>query len=311
MPSTGIQTKESLLNLLAKRHEPFQEIINRFGLLLCRQAELRTELPLANMNAVTVDEDRFLGGEALVSFVDSGIFAAAFKAAALRVWPVTGVIFPALAESLADLGRKLDADQAWTSLCLKAVVHGEAEALDLAAGQAAVSPDFLLMALRAAYGPCIAANRPALLALAPADLWRNAHCPVCGSDPDLAVLENHPDPSEFLISKSGELWHHCPVCAHHWRFVRMICPGCGNQEHERMTRFSLPDFPHEHIYACEDCQQYLPCLDTVEKSEPVDFDLAALGLVHLDAVAQSRGYTPFSPAPWTALGLAEASAKAS
>ena len=167
------------------------------------------------------------------------------------------------------------------------------------------------MALRAAYGPCIAAQRPALLALAPANLWRNSHCPVCGSDPDLAVLENHPDPSEFLVSKSGELWHHCPVCAHRWRFVRMVCPGCGNQEHERITRFSLPDSPHEHIYACEDCQQYLPCLDTVENSAAVDFDLAALGLVHLDAVAQSRGYTPLSPAPWTALGLAEASSKAS
>ena len=54
MPNTGIQTKESLLNLLAKRHEPFHEIINRFGLLLCRQAELRTELPLANIDGVTV-----------------------------------------------------------------------------------------------------------------------------------------------------------------------------------------------------------------------------------------------------------------
>ena len=202
MPSTGIKTKESLLNHLAKRHEPFHEIISRFGLLLCRQAELRTELPLADFGAVAVDEGRFLGGEALVSFVDSEAFAVAFKAAALRVWPVTGVIFSALADSLADLGRKLDADPAWTSLCLKAVVHGEAEALETAAGQAAVSPDFLLMALRAAYGPCIAAQREALLALAPAKLWRNPHCPVCGSDPDLAVLENHPDPSEFLISKS-------------------------------------------------------------------------------------------------------------
>ncbi|NLW81772.1 MAG: hypothetical protein GXY42_08905, partial [Desulfovibrionales bacterium] len=181
MPSTGIQTKESALNLLAKRHEPFREIIDRFGLLLCRQAELRTELPLADIDSVTVDEDRFLGGEALVSFVDSEAFVPAFKAAALRVWPVTGVIFPALADSLADLGRKLDADQAWTNLCLKAVVHGDAEALDSAAAQAGISPDFLLIALRAAYAPCVAAHKQALTALAPVELWRKAYCPVCGS----------------------------------------------------------------------------------------------------------------------------------
>ncbi|MDP3430358.1 MAG: formate dehydrogenase accessory protein FdhE, partial [Desulfomicrobium sp.] len=298
------------LNILAGRHEPFREIINRFGLLLCRQAELRSHLPLADVSAVTVDEDRFLGGEPLVACMDSELFVPAFKEAALRIWPVMGVLFPALSESLADLGRKLE-DQKWIGLCLRAVARGDAEALDQAAARAAVSPEFLLTAVRTAYGPCIAAHKPAMLALAPADLWRKAHCPVCGSDPDMSTLENHPDPSEFLISKSGELWQHCPICAHHWRFARITCSGCGNQDHERMTRFSLPDSPREHIYACEACRQYLPCLDLVESSEKLDLDLAALGLVHLDAVAQSRGYTPLSPAPWTALGLAEEAAKAS
>lgn len=311
MPSTGLKTKDAILNTLASRHEPFREIINRFGLLLCRQAELHSELPLADVSAMSVAEDRFLGGEALVVGMDSGAFAPAFEAAAIRIWPVMGVLFPALAESLGGLGRKLEEDRQWTRLCLMAVVHGDEAALDRAAAEAAVTPDFLLMALRAAYGPCIAAQKQALLSLAPADLWRKSYCPVCGSDPDLATLENHPNPSDFLISKSGELWHHCPVCTHRWRFMRMTCPGCGNQEHENMTRFSLPDSPHEHIHVCEECSQYLPCLDLVERSEPIDFDLAALGLVHLDAVAQSKGYVPLSPAPWTALGLATSEAKAS
>ena len=311
MPSIGLKTKDAVLNDLASRHEPFSEIINRFGLLLCRQAELVSELPVVDVSGMTVDEDRFLGGESLVTRLDCQMLAPAFKASALRIWPVMGVLFTALAESLSGLGRILEEDLPWTNLCLRAVVHGDGEALDLAAAQAAVTPDFLLMALRAAYGPCIAAQKQALLPLAPADLWRKSHCPVCGSDPDLSTLENHSAPSDFLVSKSGELWHHCPVCAHRWRFMRMTCPGCGNQEHERMTRFSLPDSPHEHIYACEDCQQYLPCLDLLERSEAVDFDLAALGLVHLDAVAQSRGYAPVSPAPWTLLGLADTKAKAS
>ncbi len=311
MPSTGLKTKDAILNNLASRHEPFREIINRFGLLLCRQAELRSELPLADVSGMTVDEAGFLDGSPLVGGMDAEMFAPAFKVAALRIWPVMGVLFTALAESLAGLGCKLEEDRDWTSLCLRAVAHGDAEALDRAAAQAAVAPDFLLMALRAAYGPCIAAQKQTLLPLAPAELWRKPHCPVCGSDPDLSTLENHPEPSDFLVSKSGELWHHCPVCAHRWRFMRMTCPGCGNQDHERLTRLSLPDSPREHIYACEDCGRYLPCLDLLENAEATDFDLAPLGLVHLDAVAQSRGYAPLSPAPWTGLGLAEASAKAS
>jgi FdhE protein len=167
------------------------------------------------------------------------------------------------------------------------------------------------MALRAAYAPCIAAHKSVLTALAPVKLWRKPYCPVCGSDPDLAMLENHPDTSEFLVSKSGEIWHHCPTCTYRWRFVRMVCPGCGNQDHETLNRFSLPGSPREYIYACDKCRQYLPCLDLVERADAIDFDLAALNAVHLDAAAQASGYTPISPALWTALGFAEDTAKAS
>ena len=311
MTSTGNPRRESVLNTLASRHEPFREIIDRFGALLCRQAELRPELPVAEVAAGSIDAERFLSGEPLVSFMPFQDFKPSFLVAAKRIWPVMSVVFPALAESLSALGRKLQADAAWTDLCLQAVVHGDAEALDMAAAKAGVTPDFLLMALRAAYGPCVAAQKEALLGMAPAELWRKPYCPVCGSDPDLAMLENHPDPSEFLVSKSGEIWHHCPVCTHHWRFVRLSCPGCGNQDHETLTRLSFPDSPREIIYACEKCRQYLPCLNLVELADSTDFDLAPLGVVHLDAVAQSKGYSPLSPAPWTALGIVEAQAKAS
>ncbi|NCD25113.1 MAG: formate dehydrogenase accessory protein FdhE [Deltaproteobacteria bacterium] len=310
MAVSEIQSKESIFNDLARRREPFREIIERFGLLACRQADLRAELPLLDINTSAYDEDRFLEGEPLIMFVDPGVFGSILSQAASRIWPVLGITFPALREALAALECKL-ADNALLESCLRAVVHGDGKALEQGAALAGVTPDFLLMALRAAYAPCIAAQKETLLAQAPATLWRKSYCPVCGSDPDLATLENHPDPSEFLVSKSGEIWHHCPVCSHRWRFVRMVCPGCGNQDHEQMSRLTASESSHEHIYVCDQCHQYLPCLDLVEKCDPIDLDLAALGLVHLDAVAQSRGYAPLSPAPWTALGLGADQAKAS
>ncbi len=311
MSVTEIRSKESILKDLARRHEPFREIVERFGLLICRQADLRAELPAVDLAADAYDEDRFLNGEPLIAFVDPEAFGPLLRQAASRIWPLLGITFPALHETLNHLERRLDADTAWMGSCLRAVVHGDGEALEQAAAQAGVSPDFLLMALRAAYAPCIAAHKTPLLNMAPAGLWRKPYCPVCGSDPDLATLETHPDPSEFLISKSGAVWHHCPACTHRWRFVRLVCPGCGNQDHERMSRLTPAENSREHLYVCDQCRQYLPCLDLVEQAEALDLDLAALGLVHLDAVAQSRGYAPLSPAPWTALGLTEEQAKAS
>jgi FdhE protein len=305
MPSTGTQGKENVVNTTTEHLEPFREIIDRFGLLLGRQAETREELTPADLGTFVIEEERFLGGEPLVTFLDPELLSAPFRKAASRVWPAMGVILPSLAESLDLLGRRLEQDPAWTSSCLRAMARADAEALETAAAAAAVSPDFLLMALRVAYGPCLAAHREALTALAPIDLWRKPHCPVCGSDPDLAVLENHPDPSEFLIAKGGEIWHHCPTCAQRWRFVRMVCPNCGNQEHETMNRFSVPGSTGQYIYACDKCRHYLPCIDLVERSDSIDFDRAALQTVHLDAAAQAGGYQPLSPAPWTALGFSE------
>lgn len=302
---------EATVNLMPARHEPFKEIINRFGLLLSRQTELRIQLPVLEVGNIACDEARFLAGESVLSSVDPALFASSFGASTLRMWPVMGVIFSALADGLARLSVKAEADLEWVNSCLHAVIRSDALLLEQVAAEAGVSPDFLFSALVTALAPCIAASRPSLLALAPVALWRKAHCPVCGSNPDLATLENHPDPSEFLTSKSGEIWHHCPTCTHRWRFVRMVCPGCGNQNHETLNRFAVPGAPHEYIYTCEECRQYLPCLDLVEKSDRIDFDLAALHAVHLDAVAQSRGYTPLSPAPWTALGLGQEQAQAS
>ena len=107
-------------------------------------------------------------------------------------------------------------------------MHADAGAIGLAAKQSGTAPELLLLCLRSAWAPVMAAARPALLNGISTELWRRPYCPVCGSEPDMAVLENHPDPSEFLVSKSGEVWHHCPACLHRWRFVRVACPACGN-----------------------------------------------------------------------------------
>jgi FdhE protein len=65
----------------------------------------------------------------------------------------------------------------------------------------------------------------------------------------------------------------------------------------------MPDSLQTIIYACEQCQHYLPCLNLVENSQKINFNQAALNLVHLDAAAQSKGYTPLSPAPWAVFGF--------
>lgn len=310
MPFRGHSEKSAALAQMAQRLHPFREMIERFGVLLSRQAELAAALSPVELEALTVDEDAFLQGAPLASFVRPESFVLPFQQAADQMWPTLSVLFPTLSPGLDALGQ-LVREQDWVLLSLRAMLHGESADLERAAARAGVAPDFLLVALRAVFGACVTAHKQILVALAPMDLWRHPHCPVCGSEADMSSLENHPDPSEFLISKSGELWHHCPTCMHRWRFVRMVCPSCGNADHETLNKFSSTELPNEYFYACEQCHHYLPGMDLVEQATWIDFDLAALSLIHLDAVAQSKGYTPLSSAPWTALGFAQKQAQAS
>lgn len=293
------------LDAYANTHQPLAGVVTHFGRLLCAQRAVSATLPIAMPGAISVEEAVFLAGEPLGARLEPALFPSFFRQAAEALWPFLGEEFPPLREPLGLLAKILEQDSCCMD-CLWAVVRGDAEALHRVASQAGVGQDMLLFALRTAYGPCIAALRPQLAELPLVTLWRKCFCPICGSDPDLETLELHPDEKDYVVSQSGEAWLHCPQCHQHWRFTRAVCPSCGNQENDKLTRLSLPDAPYEFLYACDACHKYLPCLDLTampENGRSPDLAFAALKMVHLDAIAQKRGYTPLSPAPWTGFGF--------
>lgn len=298
------EKRKQTLSTLAQQYGPFQEVIERFGSVLLAQLDLRERLPKLDLTQFTPNEQTFLNGQAVVLGLDPMVFLPLMQESVAVIWPVVGKEFPSLAAALNALLEKFRTDASWAMSAVQAVVRNEDETLHAAATAADTAPELLWTALLTAYAPCIGAQTE-LLGKLPLDLWRYPTCPRCGSAPDMSSLEVEVDPSEFLISKSGQSWHHCPVCSQRWRFARMQCPACDNQNHNTLTRLTSSELPYELIYACEECKHYLPSIDMVEGPREIDFDIKALTLVHLDAIAQTRGYFPLSPAPWTALGLGE------
>ncbi|NCC25481.1 MAG: formate dehydrogenase accessory protein FdhE [Deltaproteobacteria bacterium] len=305
MSSSDIDEKSGLQAEATDPGKIFGEIINRFGKVLAWQDKAKDELEGPSTGIEAYDENRFFSGEPLVALVDQARFVSDFIASARTIWPLMSTVFPPQAETLSLLADRLEHDLPWVESCVTAVAHGHADVLEEASCRAGVLPGALLLALRSAWSPVVSAHRVTLLAGIATDLWNRSYCPVCGSEPDMSTLECHPEASDFLISKSGQLWHHCPVCDHRWRYQRMTCPVCENQDHESLWKFTVADRPREYIYACDKCRRYLPCLDMSEDQGRIEFRKAALGLVHLDAIAQNRGYSPVSTAPWTALGMTE------
>jgi formate dehydrogenase maturation protein FdhE len=109
--------------------------------------------------------------------------------------------------------------------------------------------------------------------------WTHGHCPLCGGEPDLAVIT--PAAERHLI---------CGRCTLHWKFESLTCPFCNNSNRSRITSFATPDGQYR-VYACDVCQRYLKCYDGRRASRPVMPVVDSIATLPLDAAAMQRGYT--------------------
>lgn len=129
--------------------------------------------------------------------------------------------------------------------------------------------------------------------------WRKGYCPVCGSMPSISFLgEGGGEASEFLTGGGGQKYLHCSICGCEWRTRRTMCPACESEDKDRRLYFQTPDDPAERVDVCTGCGAYLPCLDFRESGARPPMDIAALGMVHLDAWACEKGYHPLANTPW-------------
>lgn len=132
----------------------------------------------------------------------------------------------------------------------------------------------LLQAMR----PFLTRAADAILARLDTNVWGKGSCPVCGGEPDLAVIT--PAADRLLI---------CGRCLARWRFAQLTCPFCGNEDRSRITSFASRD-GHYRLYACDVCERYLKAYDARRATRPVMPPVDSVATLPLDAAAMQRGY---------------------
>lgn len=107
-------------------------------------------------------------------------------------------------------------------------------------------------------------------------------CPACAGLPQMAVL--HPE------GEGASRWLLCSFCLCEWPFRRIVCPWCGEENKEKLPRYSAEECAYVHVEACDTCQRYLKSVDMTIDGRAVPLvDEAALAV--LDVWATDRGYT--------------------
>jgi hypothetical protein len=147
------------------------------------------------------------------------------------------------------------------------------------AGGAAPAGDPLDPVLLLAMRPFLARCAEALLPRVDLSHWWHPACPLCGGEPDFAVIT--PAAERLLI---------CSRCTGRWPFEPLTCPFCRNADRARITSFASRDGLYR-IFACDVCRRYLKAYDSRHADRPVMPPVDSVATLPLDAAAMQKGYS--------------------
>jgi FdhE protein len=110
-------------------------------------------------------------------------------------------------------------------------------------------------------------------------------CPVCGARPQVAVL--HPE------GDGGKRFLVCSFCVTEWEFRRILCPTCGEEDYQKLPRYSADDLPAVRVEACDTCKHYLKSMDMTVDGLAVPL-VDEIATAPLDLRAAEQGYKKIS-----------------
>jgi FdhE protein len=170
--------------------------------------------------------------------------------------------------------------------CIDTLAKGREEEMIKIASNLGFHPVVLKIILSQILKPFVEKRTEKLRPLIENVPWPHGYCPICGAFPE----------TSFLQGEEGQRWLKCSLCGYDWRFDRMTCPYCGKVN--RGKEFICVDgFEHEWVELCSDCHRYIVGID-LRKQIEVTSDVAAIGMIHLDMIAQQRGFLPTAQCAW-------------
>ncbi len=109
--------------------------------------------------------------------------------------------------------------------------------------------------------------------------WQRGVCPVCGSQTRLG----------YMTGTGNALYLKCQVCGAEWRFPRITCPFCGNNESGTIGFYTIGGDKRFRLYECKKCHHYWKVVDENEAGTVVPRRLYDVWTLRLDYAAREKG----------------------
>ncbi len=109
--------------------------------------------------------------------------------------------------------------------------------------------------------------------------WHHEYCPVCGQLPAMAQL--------VKTKKGRERELVCGCCKTPWRYKRIECPFCKNDNQKTLNLIEMDGVTDFRIDTCDKCKGYLKTYTDEGDEQLLLSDWSTL---HLDMIAKEKGF---------------------
>ena len=286
----AVERLAHIIDAACNKNPHNREIIEAFRPIMLECRRLIYEPLTDECDRVDFDEERYKAGAPLIQQHD--LFAGAFwEEIVLALIPRIIQGIPIFKDDLERLADYLHAHPRALSENMLAELAGPGERLESWALEIGIGPQALVFATRNAMRVILTRRARAWKDLLEGFAWDRGYCPICGSAPIIACIE------EGIPRR----WLNCSCCGQAWQFSRVICPACANDNQRSMTYYFVTDTAQESTFTCENCKHYLVTLGKVGDLSEFDAEVSALSLIHLDVLMQEKGYHPMAVSVWNNL----------
>jgi FdhE protein len=113
------------------------------------------------------------------------------------------------------------------------------------------------------------------------DSWQRGICPFCGRPPALAEAQG--------TERARHL--RCLSCGGDWLYQNLKCAFCGNEDYRDLGFIFVESEKHKYYaHTCRKCGRYIKTIITFEPNPPMLLMIEDLATLHLDQLAQERGF---------------------
>ncbi len=282
---------KNIISRAVEQNPHSAELLNAFGPIIIKQRQLTTLSSYESLDYLSIDKGKLKAGVPVSRQIELFLPEDSLKEIALSLAAAVKEGMPQLAENIDQISNLIQKDKINPTDCFKLSPDDENKTIDRWAKDLEISPSnaSFLMSL---VSRVVLEKRAkeASAALGEFD-WEKGYCPICGSFPSIALIEE----------EGGKRFLHCSSCGQDWRFTRVICPYCENEAQKGMDYFYVENKTQESAFVCEKCKKYLITLYRAGKVFERDMDISAISLIHMDMIMQGKGYEPMAVCAWNVL----------